>query len=99
MSNMPSGLTRTQVIDTYFLEHRAKVLDLAAFLDRVERAAPDAAGQDFRLAALQESLRILVAPGRDRARRVLEQLSDPTEAPIDAAPQKGACGAAPKVGA
>ena len=32
----PSPLTRTQVVDLYFLEHRAKLLDLAAFLDRCD---------------------------------------------------------------
>ena len=27
------------VVDRYFLEHRAKALDIAAFLDRVDRAS------------------------------------------------------------
>jgi hypothetical protein len=30
-------MTRQQVMDLYFLEARSKVIDLAAFLDRVER--------------------------------------------------------------
>ena len=36
-------LTGPQVVDLYFMEHRAKLLDLAAFLDRLDRAAPPAA--------------------------------------------------------
>ncbi len=30
------GLSPDEVVDQYFLEHRAKLLDLAAFLDRVD---------------------------------------------------------------
>ena len=30
-------LTQRQLIDEYFMEHRTKVLDLAAFLDRLDR--------------------------------------------------------------
>ena len=30
-----------EVIGRYFLEHRAKLIDIAAFLDRVERAGGD----------------------------------------------------------
>lgn len=35
-------LNRQQVVDGYFMEHRARVLDIAAFLDRVDRAVPAA---------------------------------------------------------
>ena len=31
-------MTRQQVLDLYFMENRAKLIDLAAFLDRVDRA-------------------------------------------------------------
>jgi hypothetical protein len=30
--------SRSKVVDLYFLEHRAKVIDIAAFLDRADRA-------------------------------------------------------------
>ena len=92
---VPAG-PRT-IADLYFLEHRAKVLDVAAFLDRYERAC-EAAGEDpaeadHRVAALRRAVAVLTEPGRGRARRVLEALSDATEAPLDAAPAKGATGA------
>ena len=41
-----------EVIGRYFLEHRAKLLDIAAFLDRVERAG--GSGDDFRIRAMPE---------------------------------------------
>lgn len=91
-------LTRHEVIDTYFLEHRAKVLDLAAFLDRLDRAASGApaAGDDFRIAALLRALAIVTDGRPERARRVLETWSDLTTTPIaSAAGMKGAFGACP----
>ena len=49
-------LTYAQIVDAYFLEHRAKVIDIAAFLDRLERAADGpAARDDFRVAALRNT--------------------------------------------
>lgn len=83
-------MTRQQILDLYFMEARSKLIDLAAFLDRVERAEGEA---DFRLEALQQALRHLEAPGTDRARQVLLALSDPTSHPIPTAPAKGAVGA------
>ena len=41
----PIPLDKQQVLDLYFLEHRAKLLDLAAFLDRYDRAGGAGEGQ------------------------------------------------------
>lgn len=86
-------LARSQVVDRYFLEHRAKLIDIAAFLDRVERADPRGEGEDFRMAAFREALQILASVEPARARRVLDLLSDPTSGPIAKAGAKGAAGA------
>lgn len=94
-------LNRSQVIDLYFMEHRAKLLDIAAFLDRVDRAAPDTPQptqnepQDFRLRALREAIALLNDGQGDRARRMLELFSNPTLEPIAKAPGKGAAGVWP----
>ncbi len=80
-----------EVVGRYFLEHRAKLLDIAAFLDRVERAgAPD---DDFRIEAMHRAIDQLGVKGHDRARRIQEIFSDPSLEPVDAAPTKGALGA------
>ncbi len=79
-------MTKSQVLDRYFLEHRAKLIDLAAFLDRVDRAPGGDNFHDPRLPALREALALLHDGQPDRARRVLERFSDPTEAPLDTAP-------------
>lgn len=83
-------MTRQQILDLYYMDARAKLIDIAAFLDRVDRAEGDA---DFRLAAFGQALRQLEREEPRRAREVLMALSDLTEAPVDKAPGKGACGA------
>lgn len=90
----PLPLSRRDVVDRYFLEHRAKVLDIAAFLDRVDRAGGDATeDEDFRVRGLRASIGILLDGEGERTRRVLELLSDQTADPIEKAPMKGAAGA------
>ncbi len=79
-----------ELIDLYFMDARSKVIDLAAFLDRIERSG---GADDYRLDALLRALEELRAGGDDRARRVLECLSDPTREPIARADGKGAAGA------
>jgi hypothetical protein len=88
-------LTAAQVLDLYFVEHRAKLLDLAALLDRVDRArAAPGASADYRLAALRRAIGVLVDGRTERARRVLEVLSDPTSPPrVTALGLKPAAGA------
>jgi hypothetical protein len=93
-SQPPNPMSRTKVIDEYFLDHRAKLLDIAAFLDRVDRASGDAA-EDFRMRAFRAALALLDDGAPERARRVLESMSDPTTELIDVAPGKGACGTPP----
>ena len=85
-------MTRQQVLDLYFMENRAKLIDLAAFLDRVDRASGDA---DFRLEAFKQALRELGGAQPERAKKVLFALSDPTTEPVEKAPGQGAAGAWP----
>lgn len=72
------------------MDARSKLLDLAAFLDRLDRAEGEA---DFRLPAFRKALRALDRPEPVRAQEVLMTFSDPTTEPLAAAPGKGACGA------
>jgi len=88
-------LTGPQVVDLYFMEHRAKLLDIAAFLDRLERAAAPAGTGDVRVRALRRAIPLLLDGQGDRARRILELLSDHTAEPIPAAHAQGALGADP----
>ena len=78
-------------VELYFMEARAKLIDIAAFMDRVER---DGLTEDFRYQALIDALKELDT--EERAKNVLLALSDPTEEPIEAATKKAACGAWPE---
>lgn len=70
------------------------MLDVAAFLDRIERAQPGAVSSDFREAALKQAIGVLIDNQPQRAKRVLELLSDTTaEMPQSAHGMKGASGA------
>lgn len=89
-ANKQPPMTRQQVLDLYFMDARHKLIDLAAFLDRVDRAG----GQDnFRVQSLRGALRELSNDKPGRAERVLLALSDPTTEPIAVATTKAAAGA------
>jgi hypothetical protein len=86
--------TREQVIAMYFLEHRAKLLDVAAYLDRLDRARPTSDTPDFREAAMSRAIAILGDSKPHRTKRILELLSDDsTTIPQSALGTKGAAGA------
>ncbi|MBI3417007.1 MAG: hypothetical protein HY043_17080 [Verrucomicrobia bacterium] len=85
-------MTRQQVLNLYFMDARCKLIELAAFLDRVERAQGE---DDFRLKAFRQAMNELSKANPDRARQVLLAFSDPTTEPIPAATTKAACGAWP----
>jgi hypothetical protein len=88
-------MTRQEILDLYFMDARCKLIDLAAFMDRVERSE---GSDDFRFRAFREALKELERGKADRANRVLLSLSDPTTEPIAAATTKAACGAYPGSG-
>ena len=91
-------MNKQAVLDLYFAEARSKLLDLAAFLDRVERAGGEG---DFRLEAFRAGLATIATPpeaSAGHARRVLTLLSDPTTEPLPAATTKSAAGAWPGFG-
>lgn len=83
-------MTRQQLLDLYFMDARSKLIDIAAFLDRVDRGEGE---PDFRLEAFRKALAELSRRESDRAEGVLMSFSDPTVEPIEKAPGKGAVGA------
>ncbi len=88
-----SPLTQRELVAEYFMEHRVQVLDLAAFLDRLERARELDAEDDFRLRSLLEALAILTDGDGDRVKRVQMVLSDRDPTPLPSLDRKSAQGA------
>lgn len=71
---LPNPLTARQVLDTYFLETRCKLIEIAANLDRLDRARDLAdIRSDHRLTFLAEALQILASPAPNRA-ELIERL-------------------------
>jgi hypothetical protein len=64
-------LPAATALDTYFLEARSKLLDLAAILDRIGRGADgEAVALDPRLGRIRQALEALLEEGGDRAERI-----------------------------
>ena len=80
----------TNLVDLSFMDARFKLIELAAFLDRVQKAGQDG---DYRVQQMLEAIECLTDPGPDRAKNILTIFSDPTTEPIAKAHMQGAMGA------
>lgn len=85
---MPTS--KKDLLDLQFIDARHKLIEVAAFLDRIDRHAGD---EDYRVAALKNALPILLEERPDRARGILETLSDHSTELSPTAPFQGAFGA------
>jgi len=74
---MPGPLDGSQLLDLYFLEMRCHLLEVAAGLDRIQRASgAEAAMGDGRVVKLRRALDILGSSTADRAERFLNLFSE-----------------------
>jgi hypothetical protein len=85
-------LSPKELVDEYFIENRTRILEIAAFLDRLDRVDAGYAARDFRMKAFAEALGALGGKS-GRLDRVQLILSDPRTTPIDALDRKSALGA------
>jgi hypothetical protein len=83
-------MSASPLVDLQFIDARARLIDLAAFLDRMDRHGQ--AG-DYRVVELKKAMQEVMKEEPGRSRRVLEALSDPSVEPIAAATIQGAFGA------
>jgi hypothetical protein len=83
-------MTRQKILDLYFLDARHKLIEIAAFLDRVERADGK---DDFRVKSYRKALAKVNSRKPNKAKAILLAFSDPTTKPIAKATSKGAVGA------
>ena len=99
MTRPNCNLTVQEILDTYFLENRARLLEIASFLDRVDRGgdgeprqeldlAAEGAGAgkgDFRYRAFIRALGLLLEPGGGRTRAIQLCFSDQSTEPVESA--------------
>jgi hypothetical protein len=71
-------MTAAEILDREFLEIRARILKVAASLDRLERA-PGNVAEDARVKKLREALAVLLETGADRAEQIQLAMSLPYE--------------------
>ena len=87
-------LTTGQIIDEYFIENRTRLLELAAFLERLDRSADGVgAGADFRMAAFRRALQVIASDAPDKMDQVQLLFSDLTAEPRAKLDTKSASGA------
>lgn len=86
----PKG--RRELVDEYFIENRTRLLEIAAYLDRLDRASGAGEG-DYRMRAFGEALAVLCDGAPGRTERIQMVFSDPTTEPLEALDTKSARGA------
>ncbi len=92
-ATVPSPKTGKQLVDEYFIENRTRILEIAAFLDRLDRVGDGEAEDDYRVRAFRECLEVLASGSHPRMPRIQMILSDPRAEPLDIRDTQNASGA------
>lgn len=89
-----SSMNALDILELYFIENRARLLDIASFLDRVDRyPGAEEARNDFRYRSLLKAVELLTSGSPGRTAAIQTSLSDPTTEPIESAVGMRAFGA------
>ena len=72
-----SPIPSKKVLDLYYLEARCQLLEVAAFLDRIDRGDASAVEDDSRLTRLRAAIKVLNSPqdAPNRAEQLLNLFS------------------------
>lgn len=80
------SMTAKEILELYFIDNRARLLDIASFLDRIDRYdGASEARDDYRYRALQQAFELILSTGENRTAKIQELFSDPTTEPLDSA--------------
>lgn len=94
MNKPTSPLHEQEVLDLYFLENRARLLEIASFLDRLDRAEGGGGDRkEYRVVAFNRALGLLMEKGGGRTRAIQLSLSDRSTEPLASAVGLKATGA------
>lgn len=87
-------LAMKQIMQEYFIENRTRVLEIAAFLDRLDRSSDEEpSSEDFRMMAFRRALMVLASSDPDKIGQIQLIFSDPTTEPKAKLDTKSAAGA------
>ena len=94
MATEHSQMSAKEALELYFLDNRARLLEIASFLDRIDRYSDgQLAKEDFRYKSFLKAIKIIVDSDKDRTKRIQQILSDPTAEPLDSVTDPKAYGA------
>lgn len=87
-------MSAKEALDIYFIENRARILEIASFLDRIDRYKnPSTAKADFRYKAFVKALKLLIESDTERTKTIQLNFSDLSTEPIESAVGLKAVGA------
>ena len=94
----PSPLHASEIMQKYFIENRSRLLDLAAYLDRIQRAeSSTSAFEDERIQCLLRGVAELLRSSSDRVDRIQNIFSDQNFTALDGANLDKSAAGAPKI--
>ena len=87
-------MSAKEALETYYLDNRARVLEIASFLDRIDRCGDSlSAMEDFRYKSFIKGLQLVLECEKDRTKKLQLFFSDLSSDPIDSAAGLKAYGA------
>jgi len=87
-------LKAAEILDLYFIENRARLLDIASFLDRIDRhEGAEQARKDFRYQAFVKCVAAVLNSAGERTKVVQLLCSDTSSEPLESAVGLKAVGA------
>lgn len=73
-----------EALEKYFLDNRARMLEIASFLDRIDRySGYYQAKEDFRYKSLVNALKVIIETGKERTKNIQLLFSDLSGEPVE----------------
>ncbi len=89
-----SQMSAKEILETYFLDNRARLLEIASFFDRIDRCRDsETAKDDFRYKSFVKALKIIIDTEEERTKNVQMLFSDLSAEPIESVVDPKAYGA------
>lgn len=94
MAQENSQMSSKEILEMYFLDNRARLLEIASFLDRIDRysGTPDVKN-DYRYRSFMKALKVVAETGKERTKNVQLLFSDLSTEPADSVADPRAYGA------
>ncbi len=94
MAPEDSPMSAKEALEKHFLDNRARMLEIASFLDRIDRYKDSPkAKDDFRYRSFIKALKIIIESEKERTKNVQLIFSDLSAGPIEKVVDPGAYGA------